>query len=82
MRISITIEDDVAAALKRLGKTRHLKFQALVNLVLRESIKAMMAPLKRRRIFQTRSVDLGPCRTDNVDNVGEALAIAERESFR
>jgi hypothetical protein len=77
MRITITLEDDVAAWLKRLAKARGLKFQALVNLVLREGIKAMMAPLKRRKIFRRRSVDLGPCRTANVDNVAEVLATAK-----
>jgi len=39
MRTTITLENDVAASLKRLGKARHLKFKALVNLVLREGIK-------------------------------------------
>ena len=39
MRTTITLEDDVAASLKRLGKTRRLKFKALFNLVLREGIK-------------------------------------------
>jgi len=73
MRITINVEDDVAASLKRLGKARHLEFNALVNLVLREGIKSMMGPVKRRKTFQTRSVDLGPCRTANVDNVGEFL---------
>jgi hypothetical protein len=82
MRTTITLEDDVAASLKRLGKQRGLKFKALVNLVLREGIKYMMAPEKKRKVFQTRSVDLGSCRTANVDNVAEVLAVAEGESFK
>lgn len=82
MRTTITLEDDVAASLKRLGKTRGLKFKALVNLVLREGIKTMMGPVRKRKTFQTRSVDLGSCRTANVDNVVEVLAVAESESFR
>ena len=77
MRITINLEDDVAASLKRLGKARHLEFKALVNLVLREGIKSMMGPVRKRKTFQTRSVDLGPCRIANVDNVAEVLAIAE-----
>ena len=82
MRTTITLEDDVAASLKRLGKTRGLKFRALVNLVLREGIKSMSGPVIKRKTFQTRSVDLGSCRTANVDNVVEVLAVAESESFR
>jgi hypothetical protein len=42
----------------------------------------MTEPLKKRRLFRTRSVDLGPCRAANVDNVAEVFAIAEGESFR
>jgi hypothetical protein len=42
----------------------------------------MIAPLKKRRVFRTRSVDLGPCRAANVDNIADVLAIAEGESFR
>jgi hypothetical protein len=82
MRTTITLEDDVAASLKRLRKARRLKFKTLVNMVLREGIKRMMEPGKRRKTFQTRSVDLGPCRTANVHNVAEVLVIAEGEPFR
>jgi hypothetical protein len=81
MRITITLEDDVATSLKRLAIARRLKFKALLNLVLREGIKSMTGPVKKRQTFQTRSVDLGPCRIANVDNVTEVLAIAEGESF-
>ncbi len=82
MRTTITLEDDVAASLKHLGKRRGVKFKALVNQVLREGLKGMMAPAKKRSVFRTRSVDLGTCRAANVDNVGEVLAVAEGESFR
>ena len=81
MRTTITLEDNVAASLKRIGKARGLKFKALVNLVLREGIMSMTGPARKRKTFQTRSVDLGPCRTANVDNVAEVLAIAEGETF-
>ena len=77
MRTTITLEDDVAASLKRLAKARRLKFGALVNHVLREGIKGMTGPVRTRKTFQTRSVDLRPCRIANVDNVAEVLAIAE-----
>jgi hypothetical protein len=82
MRTTITLEDDVAASLKRLEKRRGVKFKALVNQVLREGIKSMTTPVKKRSVFRTRSVDLGLCRAANVDNVAEVLAVAEGESFR
>ncbi len=82
MRITITLEDDVATSLRRLAKARRLKFKALLNLVLKEGIRSMTGPVKKRETFRTRTVDLGPCRTTNVDNVAEVLAIAGGESFR
>ena len=82
MRTTITLEADVAASLKRLGKGRGLKFKALVNLVLREGIKSLTMPAKKTKEFQTRVVDLGSCRATNVDNIAEVLAVAEGESFK
>jgi len=68
-------------SLKRLRKQRGLRFKSLIDQVLREGIKSMSAPAKKRTVFHTRSVDLGSCRTANVDNVAEVLAVAEGESF-
>ena len=82
MRTTITLEDDVAASLKRLEKRRGVKFKALVNEALRQGIKCLMAPPKKRGVFRTRSVDLGSCRGANVDNIAEVIAVAEGESFR
>ena len=82
MRTTITLEDDVAASLKRLEKRRGVKFKALVNQVLREGLKGMTAPAKKHSAFRTRSVDLGSCQAPNVDNVAEVLAVAEGESFK
>jgi hypothetical protein len=82
MRITITLEEDVAASLKRLAKARRLKFNALINLVLREGIESMMGSVRKRKRFQTRSVDLGFCRIANVNNITEVLTIAEGQSFK
>jgi hypothetical protein len=59
-----------------------MKFKALVNQALREGIKCMTAPAKKRSVFRTRAIDLGACRAANLDNVAEVLAVAEGESFR
>jgi hypothetical protein len=82
MRTTITLDDDVAASLKRLEKRRGVKFKALVNEALREGIKCMVAPPRKRGVFRTRPVDLGSCRAANVDNVADVLAVAEGESFK
>ena len=82
MRTTITLDDDVAASLKRLEKRRGVKFKALVNEALREGIKCLVTPPKKHGVFRTRSVDLGSCRAGNVDNVADVLAVAEGESFK
>ncbi len=82
MRTTLTLDDDVAAALEGLRETRKVGLKALVNEVLREGLKQMRARPPRRERFHTRSVDLGCLRIGSVDDVGETLAIAEGESFK
>lgn len=78
----MTLDDDVAAALERLRRTRKTGLKALVNEVLREGLKQMHARPTHRERFRTRSVNLGRLRIGGVDNIGEALAIAEGERFK
>jgi hypothetical protein len=84
MRTTVTLDDDVAAALKRLNRTqnRRMKFKELINLALREGLKHLSKPSQKQSHFHTRAVDLGPCRYGNVDNVAEILAVAEGESYK
>jgi hypothetical protein len=82
MRTTVTLDDDVAALLKRLGRGRRMKFKELVNLALREGLKQLSAPKKKRTCFRTGSVNLGSCRIGNIDNVADVLAVAEGESFK
>lgn len=81
MRTTITIDDDVAASLERLRRARDGSFKDLVNEALRRGIKDMTARAKPREPFRTRAVDLGQPLIP-VDNIGEALALAEGESFK
>ncbi len=82
MRTTLTLDDDVAAALERLRRTRKVGLKALVNEVLREGLKQMSARPAQRERFRTRPEDLGRIRVGSVDNIGEALAIAEGEPFK
>jgi hypothetical protein len=82
MRTTLTLDDDVAAALERLRKKNDVGFKELVNDVLRRGLNDMRRPSKRREPYRTRSVALGRARLANIDNIGEALAIAEGESFK
>lgn len=82
MRTTLTLDDDVAARIERLRKTRKESLKDLVNEALREGLKHLAAPQEKRAPFRTESVDLGRCLLGNVDNVAEVLAVAEGESFR
>lgn len=82
MRTTLTLDDDVAAALERLRKARKLSLKAAVNETLRRGLAQMSAPPGPRARVRTRAVSLGRCLVGNVDNVSEALARAEGEAFR
>jgi hypothetical protein len=82
MRTTLTLDDDVAVALERLRKTRDATLKELVNEALRRGLKEMGGRPKRRERFSTHAVALGRLRIGAIDNVAEALAVAEGESFR
>jgi len=82
MRTTLTIDDDVAAALERIRKNRKLSYKALVNEALRQGLKEITRPPRSIKPYQTKSVSLGRCLAGSLDDVSEALAIAEGEDFR
>jgi hypothetical protein len=83
MRTTLTLDDDVAAALERLRNIRKASLKDLVNEALRRGLKEMMrARPKRREPFRTRAVALGRLRIGSLADVADTLAIAEGESFK
>jgi len=82
MRTTLTLEDDVAALLRRLQDRRKASLKTVVNEALREGLKQIQAPSRSQRRYRTSVVSLGTCLLGNLDDVTEALAIAEGENFR
>ena len=82
VRTTLSLDDDVAAALDRLRKRRGESFKELVNNALRRGLQQLQTPTDRPPPFRTEAVDLGRCRLGSLDNVAEALAIAEGEGYR
>jgi hypothetical protein len=82
MRTTLILDDDVAAVLERLRKSRNASLKDLVNEALRRGLKDMSRRTKRRDCLRTRSVALGQLRIAGLDNIGEALAIAEGEAYK
>lgn len=81
MRTTITFDPDVAILLKRLCKERQLSLKGLVNQALREGLRQLEAP-GLAEAFHTATASLGRCLLGNLDDVAEALALAEGEAFR
>jgi len=67
MRTTLSLDDDVAAAVQRLREERHIGLSDAVN----ELIRAGLAAPARRTAFKQRTADLG-LRID-VSNVADAL---------
>ena len=78
----MTLEDDVAAALERLRRMRNASLKDLINEALRRGLKDMSNRTKRRERLRARSVALGQLRIAGVDNIGEALAVAQGEAHK
>jgi hypothetical protein len=67
MRTTLSLDDDVAAAVQRLREERHIGLSDAVN----ELIRAGLAAPARQAAFQQRTVNLG-LRVD-VSDVADAL---------
>jgi hypothetical protein len=82
MRTTLTIDDDVAAELERLRRSRGEKFKDLVNEALRSGLREMTAPPKKRKPFRTLTFHGGRVLVASIDNIGELLAEVEGEWYR
>jgi len=82
MRTTLSLDPDVAALLERARRQRKTKLRTIVNEALRKGLELMTAPTHRRTDYRTRGVDLGRCLVGSLDDVAEALGLAEGESFR
>jgi hypothetical protein len=79
MRTTLTIDDDVAAALEGIRRSRDVRLKDLINEALRRGLQDMKRSTKPRERFFTRTVALGRVRIGSLDDISEALAIAESE---
>jgi len=79
MRITLTLDKDMAILLERVRKAR---LKDTVNEALRQGLRQMAAPPKRRRLYRTPSTDLGPSLIGNLDNIEQALEIAAGHAHR
>ncbi len=82
MRTTLTLDDDVAALLRRVRKARKANLKDVVNEAMRQGLPHMLTPERPKTRFRTRGVSLGRCLVGNLDDVAEVLAVKENESFQ
>jgi hypothetical protein len=82
MRTTLTLDDDVAAAIERLRRVRDANLKDIVNEALRKGLNELTTRPKRREPFKTYVVELGRMRLPSIDNISESLAVAEVEAFK
>lgn len=80
MRTTLTLDDDVAAQLERLRARGDRPFKQLINDLIRAGLAQLDRAQPAPRGPFTRAVDLGRHRLPDVDDVSEALAVAEGEN--
>ena len=82
MRTTLTIEDDVAKLLENARRIRNTSLKVIVNEALRQGLRDITKPPRRRKPYETRSVTLGRCQLANLDDISEVIAIAEGDTFK
>jgi hypothetical protein len=82
MRTTLTLDDDVAATLEQLRRRRRIGLKQLINEALRRGLSDMGRQPSPRKPVRAQVVALGRLRVSSLDNISEALAIIEGESFK
>jgi hypothetical protein len=82
MKTTLTIDDDVLAALDQFRRYRNGTLEEVANEALRRGLREMEAQSKPRKPFRTMSVDCCTPLIANIDNVAEVLAIIEGEDYK
>ena len=81
MRTTLSLDDDVAVLIERARSSRDLSLKEVVNEALRRGLRQMETPQPKRARYATPSADLGSCLVPDLDDVAEALTVAEGEHF-
>jgi hypothetical protein len=77
MRTTLTLDDDVAAGIEKLRAGQGKPLKTVVNDVLRRGLATMMQVRESRVEYRTRPLKTGRCRLPNLDDISEALDVAE-----
>jgi hypothetical protein len=82
MRTTLTIDDDVAAAIERRRHGLNHSLKQEVNELLRAGLIHVEEERPKARPFHVEPLDIGKPLVDNFDDISAVLAIAEGEGHR
>jgi hypothetical protein len=82
MRITLNLDDDVAALIEKVRKATNASLKEVVNAGLWEGLVRMMTAPTPHKNFHTAVHSSGRCYLSNLDNTSEVLASAEGEYFK
>jgi len=82
MRTTLSLDDDVAAAIERLRRERDATLKEIVNRAIRLGLPLLLKPPDREAPYETPSTSLGGCLIGSLDDVAHALALGEGQAFR
>ena len=77
MRTTLTLDNDVAAMLKRTRADSSVDFKELVNDLLRAGLKQRHQPKPKTRRYRTPSTNAGACLVDSIANIQSVLERVE-----
>jgi hypothetical protein len=80
MRTTLTLDDDVAALLRRIAEQRKQPIKSVVNEAMRAGLAAIAGGARAaRRPYRLKPVSLGRPRLPSLDDIAGVLAVAEGE---
>ena len=82
MRTTLTLDDDVAAALERLRKRSDSSFRDVVNQVLRRGLQQALEAREPSAPYVMKTHDCGKPLIGNLDNIAEVIAAVEGDWHR
>jgi hypothetical protein len=77
MRTTLTLDDDVAAMLKRMRAESSGDYRQLVNHLLRNALQQAAKPKQPREPYRTPSTDAGRCKIGSIADIQHVLSEAE-----
>jgi len=77
----LSLDDDFSVQIECLRRARNASLKDIVNEALRRGLRDMSAQTRKRRALRTRAFHMGKPLVV-IDNVADALAYLEGESFK